>query len=73
MLDLLLINASELTGDIRIGDCQDYTDNVVHALEEYQTYESKIRKLTSRKAKFQTLQGGWSTKLPGNLSLRTRE
>ena len=41
MLDLLLTNASELIGDITIGDCQDCTDDAVHTLEEYWTYEEE--------------------------------
>lgn len=72
-MDLLLTNASELIGDITIGDCQDCTDDAVHTLEEYWTYEEENQEAYFQESQIPTLQGGWSTKPPGNLSSRTRK
>lgn len=54
-LDLLLTNARELIGDIRIGSCLGYSDHgmvdFTHLRGVGQT-KCKIRKLSSRKADF---------------------
>ena len=53
VLDLLLTNARELTGEIRIGSHLDCSD---HGMVEFTLLrdmgQSKIRKLNSRKADF---------------------
>jgi len=55
MLDLLLTNANELIGDIKIGGCLGCSD---HAMVEFMPQrdmrqaKSKIRKPNYRKAKF---------------------
>ena len=70
--DLLLTNASELIGDMRIRDCLGYSD---HAMVEFtllsnmKQTKSKIRILNFRKAKFHFFRE-LVNKLPGKMSPR---
>ena len=57
VLDLLLMNASEPIGDIRIGDCLGCSDQDFKLLRVMIQTESKIRMLNFRKSKFQLFKG----------------
>jgi len=57
VLDLLLMNASEPIGDIRIGDCLGCSDQDFKLLRVMIQTESKIRMLNFRISKFQLFKG----------------
>ena len=70
VLDLLLMNASEPIGDIRIGDCLGCSDQDFKLPRVMIQTESKIRMLNFRKSKFQLFKGlvnktPWETVLMG--------
>lgn len=70
MLELLLINASELTGEIRIGGCMSCSDHAM--VEAYLLGKEQIKMLAAWKANFQLFRE-LEKKLPENLPSKTSE